>query len=470
MGCKTARTDGDAKFITVAHDNQERFVNGENVLIKKVHEDHWDIFYNFEPACPASRKSEKNYQAIRDVLEKSIKRWLNPLREITDRPIVDKFVFHRVPLFSVHHFFNQEESDKINPHIRAVFYCSVGKSTACRGCRKISIQESPTIAYNTPVSPDLLYSIKSILHELGHAFDLADTYTGNPGFDPPNIGVESSTIGSHAKSIMSSRNCFSDESDLPLDGSSLGSDICTDDKIAIQWLYRYHWEGLDPTSCPPKFVYEELTDKGRTVGGCVPQQPLLFEAQQGHLAKVRFSLVRHKNLKIINDQDEHGYAVLHYVAVYSNKLHPKVQVKNMIGLINYPDIDLNIRNKHGNRPLHLAATYNNHIVCEHLVADPRVKVNIRNTMKYTPLHYAARLGRNECAKFLLTHKSIEVNVQDFVVANTPLHEAAKNGHTEVVKMLLAHKDINRNIRNRAGKTARQLAVDKGYQETVKAFD
>ena len=98
-------------FITVAHDEPERFVNGENILIKRVHEEHWDIFYGFGADCPDSFKTEENYRLLRENLERGIRIWLAPLREITDRPIVDKFVFHN-------------ERDKNVDYEMKVYFCA----------------------------------------------------------------------------------------------------------------------------------------------------------------------------------------------------------------------------------------------------------------------------------------------------------------------------------------------------------
>ena len=239
-------------FITVAHDDPERFVNGENILIKRVHEEHWDIFYSFAKACPDSRKTEENYRVLREKLEEGIRAWLAPLREITDRPIVDKFVFYK--------------SDEINPRlpangqqveyeITANFVCFTGRSLGGREERMLTIMERGN-GEKSPVFGYLPYSRPVLLHELGHAFDLADTYVGNNSFSPPSTGGASDTIGSQPYSVMSVGGCWGKNE----------SGLCLDDKRAIQWLYRYHWEGLDPTECPPEFVYEELT-WGRKVGG-----------------------------------------------------------------------------------------------------------------------------------------------------------------------------------------------------------
>ena len=110
-------------FITVAHDNPERFVNGENVLIKRVHEEHWDIFYEFAKACPDSRKTEENYRVLREKLEEGIRAWLAPLREITDRPIVDKFVFHKSKITDL---YRAENDPQVEYEITARFVCLTG--------------------------------------------------------------------------------------------------------------------------------------------------------------------------------------------------------------------------------------------------------------------------------------------------------------------------------------------------------
>ena len=467
IGCKAVRTGGDAKFITVAHDGYDRFVNGENILIKRVHEEHWNIFYNFSKNCPASRKTEQNYQTLRQKLKKGIKIWLTPLREISRKPIVDKFLFYKS---KGTYYDKSKNNEQVRYDISAIFSCNKGRSSANRQRRKINIMEQES-AKNSPSFGNLSYSLVSLLHEIGHAFDLADTYVGNLSFSPPSSGTYRITIGNQPKSVMS--------------GNCLSNKLCLDDKRAIQWLYRYHYEGLDPKQCPPEFVYEELTHTNdrytnRTVGGCVYKQPLIVELRQKHLGRAKNLLANTKNLKI-NDKDRHGLAALHYVAPLLLDYDSGTVGSFLVKLLKYPGIDLNIADNHGNTPLHWAAWLgNNRMVWELLFIIPpgarkfahneNILLNNQNKYGMTALHNAAKGGRNKCTDYLLRRTDIDLNIKDSRFGNTPLHEAAKNGHTEVVKMLLAHKDINRNIRNRAGKTARQLAVDRGYPETAKAFD
>ena len=443
ISCKVAKTDGDTKFVTLLHhEDYERFVNGENILVKRVHEDHWDILLQVHDSCPDSRKTTDTYRTFREHLDKAIHAWLAPLREIERKPIVNKLIYHR------------DKSQQSYFDISVIFKCERGTSTSKIIDRIITMRETPRT--DGRITPNLPYRTKVLLHELGHAFDLADTYISKVGnFAAPSSGGPSYTIGNQPQSVMSSRACLIDGKDV----------LCLDDKRAIQWLYRYHHENLPLTDCPPEFVFEELVHDNKTVGGCVYKHPLIMEARQKHLGGMLRLFKDDSNLKI-NDQDKLGNTALHYIATF-----PLVDTVDALEkFLDYPGIDLNIRNKYGNRPLHLAASLNNQRMCQYLISDRRVKVNIRNTLKYTPLHYATRFGGVACTRYLLRHRNIEVNVQDFIVGNTPLHEAAKNGHTEVVKMLLAHKNINRNIRNRAGKTARRLAELNSHGETASAFD
>ena len=458
-------------FITVAHDHPERFVNGENVLIKRVHEEHWDIFYDFDEDCPASLKTEENYRVLRENLEKGIRTWLAPLREITDRPIVDKFVFY------TENEENEERNENVKHEVHVLFMCEGGRSTANRYSRSIDMQTSEIDIVGAIFTPSLRYLISSLLHELGHVFDLADTYVGNPSFSPASTGGGAITIGRQPHSIMSV-------------GVGCGGDdrwvLCLDDKRAIQWLYRYHWEGLDPTNCPPEFEYEELIHEGKTVGGCVFKQPLIVELRQRHLNEAKWIIDSDKNLKI-NDQDEHGLTALHYVAPLHLDFDRGDIRRFLWAILDYPGINVNITDKHGNTPLHLSARFGNALVVFDLLftagasaifEKEGIRLNSQNNYGMTPLHYAAKLGREECVQYLLFRTDIDLNIKDNR-GNTPLHEAAKNGHTEVVKKLLehqdikkllehedskkllAHEDINPNLRNADGFTPLQLALQGG---------
>ncbi len=381
-------------FITIAHDEPERFVNGKNILIKRVHEDSWDIAYGFSDDCPASEKTEENLAIIREALEKAIRMWLAPLREISDKPIVDKFNFY--------------DLSKETWHIFARFRCDFGRSRAGREVRKIVMKK---VNWGKPISPDLPYRLSDLLHELGHTFDLADTYVEEGrGESFVSTGNLSNTRGKHPKSVMSSVHCR--------------EKLCDDDKKAMQWLYRYHYEGLDPTNCPPDYVYDELPGD-RQIGGCVPRQPLIFEARQGHISLVIRMTKENKNL-LINDQDADGNTALHHLPL---SVHERVSdgawEEVLQSVLAYPNIDINIKNnaQNGhNTALHLAARFDRHVMVKMLLAVTGVELNARNTLGMTPLHYAA-----------------------------------KRGHVESVKLLLAHSNINPNLRTEAGLTALQIA-------------
>ena len=257
--------------------------------------------------------------------------------------------------------------------------------------------------WGQPISPDLPYRLSSLLHELGHTFDLADTYAAaERGESFVSTGNLSNTRGKHAYSVMSSVYCK-------------GGDICDDDKKAMQWLYRYHYEGLDPTNCPPDYVYDELPEGDRQIGGCVPRQPLIFEARQGHISLVQRMVKENKNL-LINEQDRDGNTALHHLSTYLNVHGRDTLAKTLQMFFDYPGpgIDINIKNNAqsgGNTALHLAVVLNNHTMVRVLLAVTGVELNARNTLGMTPLHYAAKRGDVESAKLLLAHSNINPNLR-----------------------------------------------------------
>ena len=99
-------------------------------------------------------------------------------------------------------------------------------------------------------------------------------------------------------------------------------------------------------------------------------------------------------------------------------------------------VDVNVKDRFGFTPLHLAATKE---IAELLINED-ADVNAKDK-GWTPLYHAAWRGHKEVAELLIA-KGADVNMKD-VEGVTPLHLAADRGHTEVVELLITKgADVN----------------------------
>lgn len=386
--------------------------------IEQVHEDQWDIAYNFSPDCPASKFTSENFSALERAIEKSIRLWLEPLHELAkqrNKRLVDKFTFHSLKLqhLAGGWIAADKEAFRIKPQMSFAFICQPGNSSAQKlfpNTFLSTVQMRESFRGNR-ISSELPYSSGTLAHEIGHLFLLMDTYNTERNFitrllngkdNLDKTGGLDRTVGTQPPSIMSS-STVSAESEVRL---------TEDDKRGIRWLYRYVYDGnVDIQDClNDDYVFEQLND---SVGGCVPRNPMAFEARQGHAFFIIRMLDEDPKIKDISDED--GYTTLHYLSI-------SAEMSDAMRRYLRTDFDINVKNRHGDTPLHFAAVYDNQQGCEHLFADARIKVNALNTLNYTPLHYAARYGHLECVNDLLSHKDINPNLRN-AAGLTPLQLA-----------------------------------------------
>ncbi|NPA65781.1 MAG: ankyrin repeat domain-containing protein [Epsilonproteobacteria bacterium] len=82
-------------------------------------------------------------------------------------------------------------------------------------------------------------------------------------------------------------------------------------------------------------------------------------------------------------------------------------------------------------------------------------VNIQEKYGWTPLHLAIRRGRMEMVKFLIEERDADINIQD-KAGWTPLMEAIMDDYAEIAKYLV-EKGADLSIANERGATAPMLA-------------
>ena len=149
--------------------------------------------------------------------------------------------------------------------------------------------------------PDNQGFIFFLLHELGHAFGLGDTYVRGR---VQSTGGLAHTAGKQPISVMAGSSW---RVRFP---RNLPFHLVEDDKYGIIYLYKYLYEDHPSGDCFfPDYIRVERD------GICRPKYPLIFEAKHGAFETVQQILIDDPTLDL-NARDSQGMtAMLHYAGI-----------------------------------------------------------------------------------------------------------------------------------------------------------
>lgn len=483
LGCKK-QEDTQAKFIALAQRYQESF---KDLLINKVHKSAWKIRYGFADnyGCGGKFNTDTARAQLTAAITKVLQTWLQALEHRGN--IVQNFSYELDNTFNAGFLFSAIKRQRAfsnstiigetrhgNYDLAIIFYC-----------RKHDF--SFTFLISKPIELHIFesYRISTLLHEVGHAFGLEDTYVDNSDgvkrYNTSDGGTEE-TVGTQPLSVMNSYYlmAYDDEEKLT---------IGTDDHVGINWLYDfYQRKNINKDSCPPDYVYEPNTK------GCTPRYQLIFAVKQARVEIVEKLLQEDTDIDL-NQQDNLGNTAMHYAANLAG-LHGR-ELYDL--LINRGAKDT-IKNKNNETAREILAGKHNKFVTtmfaavrkqvaiqqekivttaqekvmlrlvEEFVANKRNNVNMQDKVGNTLLHYAAIYGINSLDKNMLdifisqrSPQDIDVNAQARVNKETALHKAVRYRQPQFAIMLsLYYEDkIDLSIKDVWGKTALDRAL---YEE------
>ena len=285
-----------------------------NIVIDKVHKDHWVIHYSYGDDCPVERRN--NDAALTAAVTEALQMWLQPLREYTDRPIVNDFRY-------------KLSADWNAADFGITFHCHIGASTA-----SVGRNQSPGIDERSNADVEQAGFMSSLLHEMGHIFGLADTYIPADKWGNPLLiskGGLDDTRGTQPASRMSGH----------LTGKDREPGLGTDDKNGIVYLYKVSYEGLSIFDC----FFPDYERENPPLG-CVPKRPLIFELKNGLEIHALWMLKEDEHLDL-NARDTDGMTALHHAIL--NAYTEVVEI-----LLAHPKIRVNIRSNDGRTPAQLA--------------------------------------------------------------------------------------------------------------------
>ena len=337
------------------------------------------------------------------------------------------------------------------------------------------------------------YRLTTLLHEVGHAFGLADTYIdSSPGimasrFSIASTGGDSSVIGKQPLSVMNKHSL------VALDHLD-EIDITDDDRNGIEWLYRRYVIGdVKSTDCLGDYQFEASTN------GCTPKYLFIHTARQGNIDAID-RLLKGDSKIDINQQDSLGNTALHYAAtkeyrdLHGDKLYLYLQS------ICHPDnscSDPTIANNVGKtaeelfgdnddladfRRAIIAALANSNTLFAtglikaalvqgyaNVVEDKAIKDRANNTdIEFnTMLHHASKRKWVKVARALLDIPATLININlGNIAGETALHLAAGWGSVEIVDSLLNRSEINTTITTKKGQIPLHNASIFGNKDIV----
>ena len=185
-------------------------VKNLKLLMNSVHNDHWNIAYRYSDECtPEERPDPKECE---ELITFALNTWLQPLRDInTKEPIVNRFQYQ---LHEDMYGDDRRRPELADLDLRVTFYCrNKGRSVALIAFR------APDIYFDNGIHLDDQLLISAMIHEIGHAFGLGDTYLGRAETEPsqstgglPDIRWNSTSLyygdaslGTHTRLYQSGR-------------------------------------------------------------------------------------------------------------------------------------------------------------------------------------------------------------------------------------------------------------------------
>ena len=466
----------ESKFVALDQEMGYWF-SSPSFLIKKVHARQWRIAYGFTDNNRCGNRFSGRYGGQLLVgVSSTLRVWLGALAD--KRNIVDDFKYelrryrsslHGLPL----HYGWLEKK----PDLTIVFYCSRGRAfMRTDPVPSLHMLRARNDSDHNRLTDLRYYRASTLLHEIGHAFGLGDTYVDRSNaarrmrrYNRSDGGAKTTT-GKQPLAVMNRHHHVA----IDVKGNL---QLAADDRDGMQWLYgRYVAKDTKRKSCPHDYYRERRTK------GCAPVYPLIFAVKQG-IWRVVADLLRDDPSIDLNTQDRLGNTALHYAAratqgndLYYYLLH-KGADDSILNHEGYTPIDL--RHKNSAVPHDLAVAIVNELMLRGAVAyatwlldyavhqDVAIAkralrsigaaINRSNRDKMVMLHYAAYRGGVQLLQVLLQQPTIDVNIRTNA-GNTALHYAAGTGHAEATALLLAQPKIDAKLRNIAGDTPHSLVL------------
>ena len=263
-----------------------------------------------------------------------------------------------------------------------------------------------------------------------------------------------------------------------------GADINASDNSQRTALHRAAGNGYN------NIVAMLINTRGVNLNSCNEQgkSPLYLASMSGMEQSARLLIDAGAD---INISDNKQRTALHWAALHGHSFI-------VDALIKAPNINLNVRNAHGQTPLHLAsmsgreqsarllinagadinisdngqwtalhrAAFNGHsFIVGELIKAPHVHLNVRNENGHTPLHVAVMSDITLSAR-LLIDAGADINISDNGQW-TALHTAAYSGYNFIVYMLIHTPHVNLNVRDAKGQTPLYLASMSGRDPSVR---
>lgn len=253
-----------------------------------------------------------------------------------------------------------------------------------------------------------------MLHELGHAFGLWDTYLKGKR---KSTGGSDRTSGKHVESIMSGR----------LSSSEPIMELTHDDVTGIHDIYRYHVLGYrnEKECSSAEFIWDKDSR------GCVPKYPVIFATKYGN-ESILDRLLKDDPSVNVNEIDPFGNTALHEAVA--------LKLDDVVGVL----LDENLRGSD-------------------------IDVNITNNDGQTPLHLLASVGypeKNEDTP----DDSLSANAKDNSGKNPVVNDQGEEAEEMFLGKLLNHSNIDLNIKDNEGKTPLHLSIDHGFKKAKPIID